>query len=525
MLPASAARRWGGREALSFRGRRQTFTELAAGVDRVARGLMALGVRPGDKVALWLLNRPEWIEIAFAVMKIGAVLVPINTRMRTEDVAYIVDQSDSSTLILAERSGPIDYLGMVRELVPEGAAPGAGRLPKLKQIVVLGEQPRPSTVPWPMLIERGGAVSAAAIEQRAAAVDRDALAFLMYTSGTTGFPKGAMHAHQMIRNVTERGFRLAITEQDAIMMYLPLFHLFAFSEGMLMSLVTGARQVLTEGFDPAESLELIARERATIVHGFDTHYKELCEAHDRQPHDVGSVRTGIFAAGMASSIEIGRRARKLFGPLVSGYGMSEFGVGAAIGSLDSTEEQSCEASGYPAPGYEVRVVDPDTGRDQPAETPGEIFVRGYTLMRGYYNKPEATAAAIDADGWMHTGDMGLLRADGHLRFMGRYKDMLKIGGENVDPMEVEAFLVTHPAIQACSVVGLPDARLAEVAVAFVQVAPGHTLSEQEVVEHCRGRVASFKIPRHVLLVDEFPMTSSGKVQKVKLRERARREWP
>ena len=522
MLPASAARRWGGREALSFRGRRQTFTELAAGVDRVARGLMALGVRPGDKVALWLLNRPEWIEIAFAVMKIGAVLVPINTRLRTEDVAYTVDQSDSSTLILAERSGPIDYLGMVRELVPEGAAPGAGRLPKLKQIVVLGEQPRPSTVPWPMLIERGGAVSAAAIEQRAAAVDRDALAFLMYTSGTTGFPKGAMHAHQMIRNVTERGFRLAITEQDAIMMYLPLFHLFAFSEGMLMSLVTGARQVLTEGFDPAESLELIARERATIVHGFDTHYKELCEAHDRQPHDVGSVRTGIFAAGMASSIEIGRRARKLFGPLVSGYGMSEFGVGAAIGSLDSTEEQSCEASGYPAPGYEVRVVDPGTGRDRPAETPGEIFVRGYTLMRGYYNKPEATTAAIDADGWMHTGDMGLLRADGHLRFMGRYKDMLKIGGENVDPMEVEAYLMRHPAINLAAVVSYPDPRLSEVGVAFVRCEPGQTLAESDLLEYCRGRIASFKVPRHVFLVDEFPMTSSGKIQKVKLREEALR---
>ena len=266
-----------------------TFTELAAGVDRVARGLIALGVGPGDKVALWLLNRPEWIEIAFAVMKIGAVLVPINTRLRTEDVAYIVDQSDSSTLILAERSGPIDYLGMVREL--------DGRLPKLKQLVVLGERPRPSTVPWPALIERGGAVSAAALAQRAAAVDPDALAFLMYTSGTTGFPKGAMHDHQMIRNVTERGFRLAITEQDAIMMYLPLFHLFAFSEGMLMSLVTGARQVLTEGFDPAESLELIARERATIVHGFDTHYKELCEAHERQPHDVGACAPGSSPRG------------------------------------------------------------------------------------------------------------------------------------------------------------------------------------------------------------------------------------
>jgi fatty-acyl-CoA synthase len=522
MLPECAARRWGGREALCFRGRRQTFAQLAAGVDRVARGLIALGVRPGDKVALWLLNRPEWIEIAFAVMKIGAVLVPINTRLRPEDVAYIVDQSDSSTLILAERSGPVHYLGMVRELVPEAAAPGAGRLPKLQRLVVLGDPPRPATVPWATLLERATQVDEATLAQRAGAVDPDALAFLMYTSGTTGFPKGAMHAHQMIRNVTERGFRLAITEQDAIMMYLPLFHLFAFSEGMLMSLVTGARQVLTEGFDPAESLELIARERATIVHGFDTHYKELCEAHERQPHDVSSVRTGIFAAGMASSIEIGRRARKLFGPLISGYGMSEFGVGAAIGSLDSTEEQSCEASGYPAPGYEVRVVDPETGREQPAGTPGEILVRGYTLMRGYYNKPEATAAAIDADGWMHTGDMGLLRTDGHLRFMGRYKDMLKVGGENVDPMEVEAYLMRHPAINLAAVVSYPDPRLSEVGVAFVRCEPGQLVSESDVLAHCRGRIASFKVPRHVFLVDEFPMTSSGKIQKVKLREEALR---
>jgi fatty-acyl-CoA synthase len=237
------------------------------------------------------------------------------------------------------------------------------------------------------------------------------------------------------------------------------------------------------------------------------------------------VRTGIFAAGMASSTPIARRARALFGPLVSGYGMSEFGVGAAIGSLDSTEEQSCEASGYPAPGYEIRVIDPDSGRDQPTGTPGEILVRGYTLMRGYYNKPEATAAAIDADGWMHTGDMGLLRADGHLRFVGRYKDMLKIGGENVDPMEVEAYLMSHPAINQAAVVSYPDSRLSEVGVAFVRCEPGSLLTEAEVLAHCRGRIASFKIPRHVIFVEGFPMTSTGKIQKVALRDEARRRLP
>jgi len=519
-LPERAGRRWGAREALVFRGRRISFAELSAGVDRVARGLIALGVQPGDRVALWLLNRPEWIELAFAVMKIGAVLVPINTRLRTEDVAYIVDQSGASTLVIAERSGRIDYLGMVRELVPAGAPPGGGRLPKLRRLLVLGDEPPADTTSGRALLEQGAGVPPAALAERAAAVDPADLAFLMYTSGTTGFPKGAMHDHAMVRNVTDRAFRLAITEHDAIMMYLPLFHLFAFSEGMLISMVTGARQILTESFDAAESLALIAGERATVLHGFDTHYKELLDAHARAPVDVSSVRTGIFAAGMSSSTPIARRARALFGPLVSGYGMSEFGVGAAIGSLDSTEEQSCEASGFPAPGYEIRVIDPGTGRDQPTGTPGEILVRGYTLMRGYYDKPEATAAAIDAEGWMHTGDMGLLRADGHLRFIGRYKDMLKIGGENVDPMEVEAYLMGHPAIDLAAVVSYPDPRLSEVGVAFVRCRAGHTIDEAGVLAHCRGRIASFKIPRHVFVVDELPMTSSGKIQKVKLREAA-----
>jgi fatty-acyl-CoA synthase len=521
-LPERAARRWGVREALCFRDRRWTFAELAAGVDRVARGLLALGVEPGEKVALWLLNRAEWIEAAFAVLRIGAVLVPVNTRLRTDDVGYILEQSESTTLILAERSGPVDYLAMVRELRPPDAAPGAGRLPRLRRLVLVGEEPRPGAITWPALLEAGAGITPDTLGARAAAVDPESLAFLMYTSGTTGFPKGVMHSHRMVRNVTDRAFRLAITEHDVILMYLPLFHLFAFSEGMLTSMVSGARQVLTESFDAAESLALLARERATVLHGFDTHYQELCAAYDRRPCDVSSVRTGILAAGMSSSAAIARRARKLFGPLVSGYGMSEFGVGAAIGALDSTEEQSCEASGYPAPGYEVRVIDPDTGGDQPVGIPGEILVRGYTLMRGYYNKPEVTAAAIDPDGWLHTGDMGLFRSDGHLRFMGRYKDMLKIGGENVDPMEVEAYLATLDGIEQVAVVGYPDARLSEVAVAFVRRAAAHGLAEADVLAHCRGRIASFKIPRHVVFVDDFPMTSSGKIQKVKLREEARR---
>ncbi len=524
-LPARAAERWGAREAVWFRGRRWTFAELSAQVDQVAAGLIAAGVERGEKVALWMVNRPEWITTAFAVMKVGAILVPVNTRLRIEDVRYIVGQSDASTLIIAKRSGPVDYLGMVRALAPSLGAGSHARveeptLPKLRRVIVLGDEPRSGTIDWHTMVENGASAGTGALHRRAEAVDPDDTAFLMYTSGTTGFPKGVMHSHIIIRNVVERAFRMAITETDTIMMYLPLFHLFGFSEGMLMSILTGARQVLTETFDPAESLRLIARERATIVHGFDTHFKELMEAHERSPEDLSSVRTGILATGMSSSIPIARRAWKVFGRFVSGYGMSEIAAGASLSALDSTEEQCVEASGYPAPGYEIRVVDPSTGRDQPPGVPGEILVRGYMVMQGYYEKPEETAKTIDQDGWVHTGDMGLFRHDGHLRFMGRYKDMLKIGGENVDPMEVEAFLMTHPAINLAAVVALSDPRLSEVGVAFVKLEPGHTLGEADVIAHCRSKIASFKIPRHVIFVDEFPMTSSGKIQKVKLRAEA-----
>jgi fatty-acyl-CoA synthase len=523
-LPELAARRWGAREALVFKGRRWSFADLSAGVDRLARGLIALGVEPGEKVALWMVNRPEFIEATFAVLKIGAVLVPINTRLRTDDVAYILGQSDSSTLIIGERSGPIDYLGMVKELAPSlsHGVPREPSFPELRRVISVGDTPNAETRRWASVLAGGDGVDPSVLRDRADAVDPDVPAFFMYTSGTTGFPKGAMHDHAIIRNVTDRGFRMAITPADAILMYLPLFHLFGFSEGALMSMVTGARQILTETFDPVESLALVEQERATILHGFDIHFKELIEAHERSPRDVSSLRTGILASGMSSSVPIARKARKVLGRFLSGYGMSEFGVGASLSALDSTEEQCTEASGFPAPGYEIKVIDPETGGEQPPETPGEILVRSYMTMRGYYGKPAETTQTLDHDGWVHTGDMGVIRTDGHLRFMGRYKDMLKIGGENVDPMEVEAFLMGHAAINLAAVVSFPDSRLSEVGVAFVKREPGSPLGEADVLSHCKGRIASFKIPRHVIFVDDFPLTSSGKIQKVKLREEALR---
>ena len=529
-LPAEAAARWGSREALRFQERRWSFAELSASIDDAARGLMALGVAPGEKVSLWMVNRPEFIQTTYAVIKIGAVLIPVNTRFRTEDVAYVLGQSDSTTLVISERSGPIDYVAMLREVVPSlGTGPSEladPRLPMLRRVIVVGDARHPGTVHWEDLRRAGASGEDRALERRAEAVSPDDTAFLMYTSGTTGFPKGVMHSHAIVRNVIDRASRMGITETDVIMNYLPLFHLYGFSEGLLMSMLTGARQVLTETFAPEEVLDLIRQEAATLLSGFDTHFKELCEAQERGPRDVSSIRTGILASGMSSSVPTARRARRVFGKsFLSGYGMSEFGVGATLSFLDSTEEQCVEASGYPAPGYEIRVVDPETGRDRPRGEPGEILVRSYMLMQGYYKKPEETERTIDTDGWLHTGDMGILRPDGHLRFVGRYKDMLKIGGENVDPMEVEAYLMGHPAINLAAVVAYPDARLSEVGVAFVRLEPGQALTEEQVLAYCRGKIASFKIPRRVIFVDEYPMTSSGKIQKAKLREEALRRIP
>src|SRR5436190_6078685 len=264
-LPERAARRWGSREALAFQGRRWTFAEVDARVDGVAKGLLELGIAPGDKVALWMVNRPEWIDAMFAIMKIGAILVPVNTRFRTDDMAYVLGQSDAVAVILAERSGPIDYLAMMREVVPALGTRPDPRFPCLRRVVVLSDKPGPQTVDWRGMLERGRRVSDATLQDRAGQVDPEQDAFIFYTSGTTGFPKGAVHNHRMVRNTWDHGDRMGVSVNDVILMYLPLFHAFGFVEGPLMSMIRGARQVLTETFDPDECLDLLAGERATII--------------------------------------------------------------------------------------------------------------------------------------------------------------------------------------------------------------------------------------------------------------------
>lgn len=521
-LADTVASRFGDREALVFRDERYTFAEVREKIDAVARGLIELGVKPGDHVALWLMNRPEWIYTMFALARIGAVQVPVNTRFRTHDLAYLLKQSDSAWLITHDVSGPVDFLAMVREVVKlptDGVAIEDPEYPRLNGVIILGGQEPTGCIDFHRMVDGGRHVSEPALRERVDAVDPDDPVFIMYTSGTTGFPKGVMHNHVMLRLIEERAFRLSITECDTILNYLPLFHLFSYSEAALTSMLTGARQILMETFDPDESIRLVAREGVSIMHGFETHLKDLSEAQERLNADVSSLRCGVFACGMQSSVPIARRAAEVLAPMVSitGYGMSEMGAGTAVGGLGDSIEQRAESSGYPAPGYEFRIIDPETNAEQPIGVAGEIVVRGYGLMMGYYNKPQETADSYDDDGWFHTGDTGVLRADGYIRFFGRYKDMLKVGGENVDPMEVEALLLGLEGVQQVAVVAYPDPRLTDVAVAYIQPRAGAELSEASVIAYCRGKVATFKIPRHVLFIDEFPMTGSGKIRKVDLR--------
>lgn len=524
-LPAAAAARWGAREALVFKDRRWTWLEFSAEVDRAARALLAIGVQPQEKVALWMNNKPEWLFLMFAVWKIGAVLVPLNTRYRGDDIEYVITQSNTGTIISDDRSGPVDYLAMLREVLPDtaGGDPAAQSLagfPDLRRIVFVGEQQLPGSYAWPEALALGATISDDALAARAAAVDPDGLALIGYTSGTTGNPKGVMHTHINIRNCIERASIMGLSLTDTEINYLPMFHLYGFSEVALLCIVSGAKQIMMDVFDADEALRLIEAERVTIAHGFDTHWKDLLEAQARSPRDVSSLRLGTLPSGTDATIPIAERAQDVFCPTISGFGMTEIWAFVSVSSPTETREQRVYASGMPMPGVEYRIGDPETSAPVPVGEPGELLVRGYTVMQGYYKKPEATAASFTADGWFRTGDMAKQREDGRFVFLGRYKDMLKVGGENVSPAEIEARLMGLDGVRAVAVVAYPDPRLHEVAIAYIIRNEGSRLSEEDVLASLRGHVASFKIPRHVLFVDEFPMTPSGKVQKVKLRASA-----
>ena len=519
-----AAAKWGDRVAVSYKGESWTFADWQRETNRLAKGLMAYGVEPGERVAAWMVNRPEWLFIMFAIAKVGACIVPLNTRYRTDDVAYTLAQSRSSLLISVDKSGPVDYRAMLADTMPdiEKGTDGAlelGTFPELRRVVFLGDERLPNTASWDDMLAAGAAISDDDLQARADAVDPNSLLMIGYTSGTTGHPKGVMQDHIVIRNVHERAQLLGMSFEDVHLNYLPMFHLYGYSELAMISVISGAKQVLLDAFDADEALDTAEREGVTIMHGFEAHWLDLLTAQEKRPRSI-KLRFGTLPSGVDSTIPIADKVQDVFGPTISGYGMTEAWAFITVTNLGHSREQRVNASGYPMNDYEFRIIDPETGKDQPTGVSGEILIRGYAVMKGYWDKPEETAAAIDADGWLHSGDMGLFREDGHMVFQGRYKDMLKVGGENVSPAEMEAYLRGMPEILDAAIVSYPDLRLTEVPVAFVLASGDGAVVPEDIIGHCKGRIASFKIPRHVIELPEFPMTPSGKVRKIELRAKA-----
>lgn len=510
-LPFEAARRWGNRDALVFNDQRWTHADFADKVASVAKGLIGLGVESGDKVGIWMTNRPEWLFLMYAIPAVGAVTVPLNTRYRAEDVQYAVDQSETSTLIFNDHSGPINYSAMVREV--------ASTWTKVQRMIGTGNDLPDGVSAWTELLAAGESVTDDVLTARSAAVRADDPMIIIYTSGTTSLPKGAVHTHAVIRNVMERTQMHGVTPNDVHAGYLPLFHAFGYTEVALFSILTGGKQILFETFDAEEILDTAEQEGITMLHGFDTHWSDFLRANKARARQL-QVRLGTLAAGQESTTPVARRVQEELCPTVSGWGMSEVWTACVVGHVTNTAEQRTEASGYPMADVELRVIDPETGEDVPSDHPGELLCRSYTTMLGYYNKPEATAETIDADGWLHSGDQARLRSDGHVVFMGRLKDMLKVGGENVAPAEMEGRLRELDGVNDVAIVGYPDDRLGEVPVAYVLPDEGAVLDPDALLDGIRGKVASFKLPRHLRVVTELPMTPTGKIRKVELRDQA-----
>lgn len=540
-LPALAAQRWGARHAFTFEDKSWSYQDVETEVEQLAHALQASGVKKGDRVALWLTNSAMLECLLFAVIRIGAVAVPLNTRYRTQDLAFTLKNSGSVLLISAGKSGPVNFDAILLEALGQVAVDAQGQVcseavPSLKRVVMMGDSAIPGALGWESFRDLGDLPrndSQAWNDQRHqshqeshilkshTAPEPTDTALIVYTSGTTGNPKGVLLSHNGMRLCFDRAVAMQLQASDIQLTYLPLFHVYAISYSMIMSFMCGGAQVIMSGFQVDQALELIAKHRVTVVHGFDAHFNDFMLALAKKSSDISSLRFGTLTVGADSTIELAQAAQSKVCPTLSGYGVTELWGGVTLTPQDATLEQRCAASGYPLPGVELRVINPDT--QQPAATGevGEIQVRSYSRMIGYHNQPEATEQVFDSEGWYKSGDAGILRADGHVRFVVRLKDMLKVGGENVSPAEIEGLIATLPGVEYVAVVGQPDARLSEVPVAFIVSAATGPKQAQQVIAHCKGKIASFKIPVECYFVEALPMTPTGKIQKEVLRTRLR----
>jgi fatty-acyl-CoA synthase len=498
-------------EALVSRrqGIRLTYAQLDEQADRLARALMASGLEVGDRVGIWAPNCAEWALTQFATAKAGIVLVNINPAYRPTELSYALEQSGCRLLVSAQSFKTSDYVAMVEEV--------RGDLPGLERVVFL------DTSGWDELLARADAVEPGALRDRSAGLQFDDPINIQYTSGTTGFPKGATLSHH---NILNNGFFVGdlcgYTKDDRVCIPVPLYHCFGMVMGNLGCISHGATMVYPSGgFEPGATLEAVQEERCTSLYGVPTMFIAELGHPEFASFDLSSLRTGIMA-GSPCPVEVMRRVvdEMHMGDVTICYGMTETSPVSTQTTADDSLEHRVSTVGRVHPHVEVKIVDPVTNAIVERGDPGELLTRGYSVMLGYWSDEERTAEAIDRAGWMHTGDMATMDADGYVNIVGRSKDMVIRGGENVYPREIEEFLYRHEAIRDVAVFGVPDERYGEELCAWIQVREGASITEEEIREFCKGRIAHYKVPRYVRVVDEFPMTISGKVQKFKMREAA-----
>ncbi len=490
-------------------GIRLTYSELGEAVDRLGRAMINAGLRRGDRVGIWSPNCADWVLVQYATAKIGVILVNINPAYRTSELEYALKQSGCRLLISATAFKTSDYRAMVDEV--------RGELPELERVVFL------DSADWEQLLAGASEVSEAELESAAAALGPEDPINIQYTSGTTGFPKGATLSHL---NILNNGFFVGegcrYTEQDRVCIPVPFYHCFGMVLGNLACTTHGAAIVIpAPAFDPAATLAAVAAERCTSLYGVPTMFIAELDHPSFADHDLRSLRTGIMA-GSPCPVEVMRRVvdRMHMTEVGIAYGMTETSPVSTQTAFDDPLEKRVGSVGRVHPHVEIKIVDPDNAQIVAPGTSGELCTRGYSVMSGYWNDPERTSEAIDSDGWMHTGDLATMDGDGYVNIVGRIKDMVIRGGENVYPREIEEFLYSHPDIADVQVIGVPDERYGEELMAWVILRAGATLDSDQLHEFCDGKIAHYKIPRYVKVVDEFPMTVTGKVQKFKMQEQS-----
>lgn len=509
---------------------RWTYRELAAHVDAFAAGLLALGLARGDRIGIWSPNCAEWVVAQFATAKAGLILVNINPAYRPLELEYALNQVGCRALITAAAFKSSDYLAMLRELAPElaGAAPGAlqaRRLPSLQILICTCALPVPGMYGFEQVASLGGAYEHQQLLALAPEIDADDAVNIQFTSGTTGAPKGATLTHRnLINNGYFVGAAMRLTPRDRLCIPVPLYHCFGMVLGNLACITHGAAMIYPgEAFDPRAVLETVEAERCTGLHGVPTMFIAELDHADFAQFDLSSLRTGIMAGAPCPAEVMKRvRAQMHMEEVTIAYGMTESSPVSFQTSVDDPVEQRVSSVGRIQPHLEAKIVDVE-GRTVELGVSGELLVRGYSVMQGYWNDAQRTGETIDGEAWLHTGDLAVLDAQGYCRIVGRNKDVVIRGGENVYPREVEEFLYTHAAVQDVQVIGVPDVKFGEEVCAWIRLREGAVLSAEDVRAYCRDRIAHYKIPRYIRFVDEFPMTVTGKVQKFVMREQMQRE--